>query len=81
MEMCEEKKKKYYAFRFVVVPVLHHKKILLDSLYIYRGVFSTQSIIYDGVFYENSKQLKTVNYFFKKAPSQIFGWVRNTPLI
>ena len=25
-------------------------------------------------FYENSKELKTVNYIFKKAPSQIFGW-------
>ena len=32
-------------------------------------------------FYENSKQLKTVYYFFKNAPSQIFGWVRKTPLI
>ena len=44
-------RKKYHVFRFVVVPVLHHKKILLDSLYIYRGVFRTQSTIYDGAFF------------------------------
>ena len=30
---------------------------------------------------ENSKELKTVNYFPKKASSQRFNWVPNTPLI
>ena len=30
------------------------------------------------LFCENSKQLQTANYLFKKAPSQIFGWVQNT---
>ena len=28
-------RRKYHAFRFVVMPVLHHKKILLDSLFIH----------------------------------------------
>ena len=32
------------------------------------------------VFCENSKQLKTVNYFFRNAPSQMFECVRNMPL-
>ena len=27
--------KKYHIFCFVVAPVLHHKRILLDSLFIY----------------------------------------------
>ena len=30
------------------------------------------------LFCKNSKQLQTANYLFKKAPSQIFGWVQNT---
>ena len=83
MEMCEEKKKKYHAFRFVVVPVLHHRKILLDSLFIHkqRRIQHPVHHLSWSFFYKNSEQLKTVNYFFKKAPSQIFGWVRNTPLI
>ena len=30
-------------------------------------------------FCENSQQLKVINYFWKTAPSQIFGWALNTP--
>ena len=33
------------------------------------GYLRTQSNIYDGAFYKNSKQLQTVNYFRKKARS------------
>ena len=31
-------------------------------------------------FCENSKRLKTVNYFRKKAPSQMFDWAPNTTM-
>ena len=30
--------------------------------------------------FKNSWQLLTVNYFLKKAPSQMFDWALNTPL-
>ena len=33
------------------------------------------------LFRENSWRLKAVNYFRKKAPSQMFDWVLNTPLL
>ena len=31
-------------------------------------------------FYKNIQQLKVVNYFCQKTPSQMFVWVLNTPL-
>ena len=31
-------------------------------------------------FFENSQRLKVVNYFRKKAPSQMLVWALNTPL-
>ena len=31
-------------------------------------------------FCQNNQQLKVVDYIFKKAPSQMFGWALNTPL-
>ena len=76
-------KKKYHVVRFVVVSVLYHKKVLLDSLFIHiqRSIQNPVNHLRWSFLYGNSKQLKTVNYFFKKAPSQIFVWVRNTPLI
>ena len=39
----------------------------------YRSVFRTQSNIYDEGFL-------AVNYLRKKAPSQMFDWILNTPL-
>ena len=42
------------------------------------GVFRTQLNIYDGAFFFENK---AVNYFYKKAPSWIFEWIPNTPLI
>ena len=45
------------------------------------GVFKKPlSIIYDRAFYENSSQLKAINYFRKNAPSQMFDRVLNTLL-
>ena len=35
----------------------------------FKGVFRTQSNIYDGAFCENSSRLLAVNYFCKRAPS------------
>ena len=32
------------------------------------------------LFCEASERLKAVNYFRKKAPEYVFGWVLNTPL-
>ena len=32
------------------------------------------------LFSENSSRLKSINYFGKKIPSQMFDWVLNTPL-
>ena len=75
-------RKKYHVFRFFSCSVLQQKEKLLNSLYICRGVFRAQSNIYDGTFFcKFSKQLKTVNHFFKKDPSQIFDWVQNRPPI
>ena len=76
-------RKKYHVFRFVVASVLHHQKILLDSLFIHiqRRIQDPVKHLQCSFFCENTKQLKAVKYFFKKAPSQIFGWVRYTPLI
>ena len=45
-----------------------------------RGVFRNQSNIYKTIYCENSDRRKVVNYFFQKAPSQMFDWVPNTPL-
>ena len=73
-------RKKYHVVRFVVVSVLYHKKVLLDSLFIHiqRRIQNPVNHLRWSFLYGNSKQLKTVNYFFKKAPSQIFVWIRNT---
>ena len=43
------------------------------------SVFRTQPNIYDGAFCENSSRLLAVNYFCKRASSQMFDWVLNTP--
>ena len=43
------RRKKYYVFHFEVASVLQREKKLLDSL-LCRGVFRTQSNIYDGAF-------------------------------
>ena len=32
------------------------------------------------IFCENSERLKAVNDFRKKAPSEMFDWILNTPL-
>ena len=45
-----------------------------------KGVFRTQSNIYDGAFCENIERLLVVNYFCKKGLLQMFNWVLNTPL-
>ena len=45
-----------------------------------RDVFISQSNLYDRVFCENSQPLSAVNNFCKKALSQVFDWVLNTPL-
>ena len=45
-----------------------------------KGVFRTQSNIYDGAFCENIERLLVVNYFCKKGPLQMFDWGLNTPL-
>ena len=45
-----------------------------------RGVFSTLSNIYDGVFLLK-KRLLIVNYFRKKVPSYKFDKVLNTPVL
>ena len=33
------------------------------------------------LFCKNSQQLQDINYIWKKAPSKMFNWVLNTPLI
>ena len=45
----------------------------------FMSVFRTQPNIYDGAFCENSSRLLAVNYFCKRASSQMFDWVLNTP--
>ena len=44
----------------------------------FRGVFRTRSNIYGGAFV--SKIAKSLNYFPKKTPSQIFDMALNTRL-
>ena len=49
-----------------------------------RGVLRTQSNIYDGSFCENSQRHKVFtvfNYLKKKAPSWMFDWALNAPLL
>ena len=43
-------------------------------------LFRTQSNIHNRVFCEDNERFLAVNYFHKKAPSQIFHWILNTPL-
>ena len=42
--------------------------------------FRTQSKIYEEAFLRKQVAAKSHNYFCKKAPSQMFDWVINTPL-
>ena len=46
-----------------------------------RGVFRTLSNVYGGALCKNSQRVNTVNRFCKNAPSQMFSWVLNTPLL
>ena len=43
-----------------------------------RGIFGTQSNIYDEAFQQKKLTAKVVNCFCKKASLQTFGWVLNT---
>ena len=43
-----------------------------------RGVFRTQSNIFDGAFLR--RQFTAANSICNKVPSQMFDWVLNTPL-
>ena len=45
-----------------------------------RSVLKTMPNIYDRAFCKISERLQAVNYFRKKAPSQIFDKVLNMPL-
>ena len=46
-----------------------------------RFIFRTQPKVYGGAFYKNSNQILAVNYFHKKAPSYMFDWISNAPLL
>ena len=48
--------------------------------YVHRGVFRTQSNICDSVFCENNLRLISA-FFLNKAPSQMFDWFLNTPVV
>ena len=61
--------------------VLQQKEMLLDSLYICRGIFRAQSNIYNGTFFAKMVKMIKPLTIFKKAPSQIFDWVQNMPPI
>ena len=61
--------------------IASQENIVGQFIHIQRRIQNPVNHLRWSFLYKNSKQLKTVKYFFKKAPSQIFGWVRNTPLI
>ena len=70
--MVEKKKKIEKVINYKLY--MSGKKVVIA----FRGVLRTQSTYAIELFRENSKQLKTVNYFRKKAPSQTFYCVLNT---
>ena len=74
--------KKYHVLHFAVASVLQHKKILLDSLFIHMQtrIYNPVKYVQWTLFCENSKEIKIVNYIFKKVWSEMFNWVWNTPL-
>ena len=61
-------------------PWLNVRKKLETLAVHFTGVFRTYWNIYDGAFYENSKQPLGVHYFRRQGLSKIFDWVLNTPL-
>ena len=61
----------------------HWRKNLRDYIYwvVFGGLFRTQSNIHNGVFCESSWRHLAVNYFCKRAPSWMFDWVLNRPMV
>ena len=58
--------------RFYIFTLLH---LLMAA---YRGVFKTQSNIYNEAFFAKILNgFKLLTIFVKKAPSQMFDWVEN----
>ena len=67
---------KIISLRSIINPIsAWSNKVAIDG-----DVNRTIPNIYNEVFCENSYRLKAVNYFLKKAPSQMFGKVLSTQL-
>ena len=60
--------------------VEHQKKNDFVNMTFIRGVFETPSHACDSCFWKKSSQLQAVNYFRKKATSQLFGVIPNKSL-
>ena len=80
-EICSEK-------LFFSIPHRLQKSILHRNVILRRhvgtpgeGYLEPSRISTMEVFFDNSYQLKGVNYFPKRAASKIFDWALNTPLI
>ena len=77
LKVLTGKKAFYISKRILLVVPAQVAKI--SPAFTGRCVFRTQSNIYVGAFCENSYRLSAVNCFCKKAKSQMFDWVLNTP--
>ena len=64
------------TLRVVTIAMICFTLLHFENFNISRGLYITQLNIYDGAFIK-----KAVKYIYKNAPSQIFTWVLNTPLL